>query len=378
LRIDGIGRVHRPLLEGLPPFGDVVLDVLAKPAVLLASQLRDEGSQGLLTIADEAYLHRVADREHSPVDVDLHAARLALGGKKFRVRKVRPDHEQGIAVVHHLPARLSAQEANGTRNEREVIGERGLAQQRLRDAGAEKLSNLDDFVSRMQRTGTDQYRDLIPGVEHVRCTLEVSRGGDDARGRVSDTRVDSPVLAWWLLHRIELLHIVWHHDTGHSTLCLRDPQRSIDQVPHLRRRRHHVHILMCHVLEQRGEVHLLLIIAPERGAPLLADDRNHRLVVQLRIVETVEQMNGAGTGGREADPDFPRKLRMAASHEGRHLVSNLDKLDLILGARQGAHDAVDAIARVTIDPMDPPLIKPLYHKIANRLSHGNTSITLHL
>jgi hypothetical protein len=56
-------------------------------------------------------------------------------------------------------------------------------------------------------------------------------GGHDARGCVADTRVDSPVLAWRLLHRIELLHIVWHHDTGHGALDLGDPQRTIDRLP---------------------------------------------------------------------------------------------------------------------------------------------------
>ena len=79
-------------------------------------------------------------------------------------------------------------------------------------------------------------------------------------------------------------------------------------------------------LKRRDEVDLLLVVAAERGARLLADDREHRLVVELRVVEPVQRWIAPGPGGREADAELPGELRVTAGHEGRHLlVADLDE-----------------------------------------------------
>ena len=54
-----------------------------------------------------------------------------------------------------------------------------------------------------------------------------------------------------------------------------------------------LHVLAGDVLEQRDEIDLLLVVAAERRARLLADDRDHRLVIELGVVEAVEQMDRA-------------------------------------------------------------------------------------
>jgi hypothetical protein len=48
-----------------------------------------------------------------------------------------------------------------------------------------------------------------------------------------------------------------------------------------------VDVVARDVLEQRLEVDLLLIIRADRGARGLADDRDHRLVIHLRVVQAV-------------------------------------------------------------------------------------------
>jgi len=50
---------------------------------------------------------------------------------------------------------------------------------------------------------------------------------------------------------------------------------------------------MRDILEQRVEVDLLLIAAADRRSAGLADDGHDRLVIHLRVVEAVEQVDGA-------------------------------------------------------------------------------------
>ena len=73
----------------------------------------------------------------------------------------------------------------------------------------------------------------------------------------------------------------------------------------------HLAVLVRDVLEQRLQVDLLLVVAAERHARLLADDREHRLVVELRVVEAVQEVDRAGARGREADADLARSTSRA-------------------------------------------------------------------
>ena len=82
----------------------------------LRCKQRDQRAQRLRRIADEVDLHRVADPEHAAVDVDLHAARLALLRQELRVGEARADHQQRVAVLHQVPARLRAEQADRARS----------------------------------------------------------------------------------------------------------------------------------------------------------------------------------------------------------------------------------------------------------------------
>ena len=69
-------------------------------------------------------------------------------GRNSGVGKARADHQQRVAVHHQVPARLGAEQADRPGDERQVVRDRGLAEQRLGDAGAEDLGDLDDLVGR--------------------------------------------------------------------------------------------------------------------------------------------------------------------------------------------------------------------------------------
>jgi len=59
------------------------------------------------------------------------------------------------------------------------------------------------------------------------------------------------------------------------------------------------------VLEQRVQVDLLLVVAAQRAERLLADDRHHRLMVELCVVEAVEQVDRARPEVARQTPTSP-------------------------------------------------------------------------
>ncbi len=96
------------------------------------------------------------------------------------------------------------------------------------------------------------------------------------------------------------------HVTVRSPMAIRMPRSTSCRIGGGRGR--HVHVRAGHVLEQRDQVDLLLVLRAQSGRRLLADDRQHRLMVHLGVVEPVEQVDGAGAGGGDADADLAREL----------------------------------------------------------------------
>ena len=141
-------------------------------------------------------------------------------------------------------------------------------------------------------------------------------------------------------------------------------------MPNLVGRRNHVDVLVRDVLEQRQQVDLLLVVAAERRAGLLADDGDHRLMVELGVVEAVQQVDRTRSRRGEADAHLPRELCVGAGHEGRHLlVSDLDELDAILCPGEGAENAVDAVPWIAVDAPDAPLVEAPDEEVGDELSH---------
>jgi hypothetical protein len=364
--------VHRPLLERLPPLGDVLLDALAPRPVLLALEQRPQQAQRRRAVTHEVHFHGIADRQHACVDVDLHAARAALRRQEFRVRKIRADHQQRVAAHHHPIRRPRAEQADRAGDEWQRVGDRRLAEERLGDARAQHVGDLEHFGGRLKRARPDQHRHLVAGVQHVGRALQLVLVGRRPRNRVADARMHGAVLASrWLGG--ELLDVVRHDDAGRRTLRTRDAQRTVDDVTHLLRRHDHLDVLARDVLEQHGKIDFLLVAPAERRPRLLPDDRDDRLVIELGVVETVQQVNGAGTGRREAHADLSRELGVRAGHEGRHLlVAHLHELERVARPVEGAHQAVDAVAGVAEDAPDAPFAEALEEKIANR--HGRSRL----
>ena len=136
----------------------------------------------------------------------------------------------------------------------------------------------------MKRACPDQDRHLLPLVEDAGGAFEVFLCGQDLGRFISDPGEDGAVHSRRRLDGIHQLQVIRHDDAGDAALGLGDAHRPVDQLTNLRRLRRHMDVLAGDVLEQRDQIDLLLILAAERDARLLPDDRQYRLMVHLRVV----------------------------------------------------------------------------------------------
>ncbi len=210
----------------------------------------------------------------------------------------------------------------------------------------------------MQRAGADEHRYALAGVEHLGGAPQLLVVGRDVRGCVAGAGVNGAVGVRRCRHGWFHLQVVGDDHAGDGALGERDPHGAVDQVTDLAGLGGHLDVLVRDVLVEGGEVDLLLVVAAEAEPGLLADDRYDRLVVELGVIEPVEQVDRAGAGGGEAHAGFAGELGVGAGHEGGHLlVANLDELGAVLCAAEGAHDAVDAVAGITVDAFHSPLVR---------------------
>lgn len=72
-------------------------------------------------------------------------------------------------------------------------------------------------------------------------------------------------------------------------------------------------MISCQILEEGMQVDFLLEIAPKSGANRLANNSDHRLMIEFGIVEAVEQMNRARSRSGEADSYLAGKLACAVA-----------------------------------------------------------------
>ena len=95
------------------------------------------------------------------------------------------------------------------------------------------------------------------------------------------------VLAGRPLER-QSLHVIGDDHASHRPPGNGYAQCAVDNVFDLLRGDDHLHVIMRDILEQRHQIHFLLVAAAERGARLLADDGEHRLMIALGVVQTIQ------------------------------------------------------------------------------------------
>src|SRR5581483_3751712 len=96
-----------------------------------------------------------------------------------------------------------------------------------------------------------------------------------------------------------------------------------------------------------------------------AGDGEHRLVVELGVVNAVQQVDSARSRGREADAEPAGELGIGAGGEsGRFLVSHLHEFDLVLPDPERLEHAVDTIPGNSEDRVHAPFDEGLDKDVA--------------
>ncbi len=102
---------------------------------------------------------------------------------------------------------------------------------------------------------------------------------------------------------------------------------------------------------------------------MLADDRDHRLVIHLRVIQAIEQVNRAGSGCRDAHPHLAGELRMGTRHQaGDLLVGGTDVTEVLavaLGSSQRPVKSADAIPGVAVEAVQIPLDQAIDNEVAD-------------
>lgn len=288
--------------------------------------------------------------------------------QKLGIGKARPDHQQGVALHHQVIARLGAEKTDGPGHPGQPVRRHGLAKERLGHPGAEDLRDRNNLIGSPKRPGAHQHRHLAAGVQHLGRAMEVRILRHDFGAGVAHSAEHSPMLTWRLLVS-QVLQIAGEDEDADSVLRHGDANPPVHHVAHLGGDLGLLHVI-GHVGEHPVEVELLLVVRAASRPGGLADDGQHRRMVELGVVEAGDEVRRAGAPGREADADLAGELRVGAGHERRHLlVAHLDELDLSLSALESAEHAVDAIARVAENPPYAPGVQPLHDEIADRLTH---------
>ena len=150
------------------------------------------------------------------------------------------------------------------------------------------------------------------------------------------------------------LHVDRHGDVRHATIGERGASRELNDVLGVLRA-HDAGIVDADIHVQFVELDVLLRVGMQEVVELEPGDGEHRLPVELGVVEAVEQMDAARTGRCQTDTELSRPLGIGAGVERRSLlVTDLNEANLVLARAQRLDNAVNAVPWDAEDRIDVP------------------------
>ena len=376
-------RLHRhvlaraPLLHELPPILHAVLRIGEERSVFLAIDQRDERAQHRAAIADQPHIDVVAQSDARRVDVDLNSLRLPGLRIEIQIGKAAARDEERIAVRERLLRRCGAEQPDAAGRVLAVVGDDGLAEERLDDRRAELLRELENLGARIEASAACEYRDLRAFVDQRRGALERRlrrermRRREDVRAVLLDVSRGAMTIA-----RRPLLDVLGNAEMRDGASREGGLDRLVHHVVHVRGA-HDALVELGDIHEELVEIDVLLVMRADEIVESVPRDREYRLPIALGIVEPIEQMDASGSRRRETDSEPARVLRVAARCErGRFLVSHLHEGDLLLPRAQCFEDAVDPVTGKSEDRIDAPFDEPVDEQIGDGVCHGSSTAEL--
>ena len=280
-------------------------------------EAREEAREHAARIADEARFDGIAQPDALPVDIDLHRARLPGLRVVLDVGIARSDDQERVAPLERVLRGRGAEKSGAASGVGAIVGQRRFPEERLDHRRTKPLSDRDEFVAGAERASSRKDADPAALVQDRSRARELILAwlmralGHEIRDMAGDVALRALVG----LHR-QRLSVDGHGDVRDAAAGQRGAAGELDHVLHMGRA-HDAVVVDADVLKQLVELDILLRQGADQVVVLQARDGEHRLAIELGVVKTVEQVDAAGTGGREAHAQFPGPFGIAAGHEGR-------------------------------------------------------------
>ncbi len=350
-----LGRRH--LVEQLVPVAHMLLRIAQKASIALLAQGGQQRLQGRLDVAGQAQLDRIAQAQAVGIEIDLDAARAARVRVIFLPRHGGAQDEHRVAILHDPGRGHGAEIADAARGEGRIVGQHRLAEQRLGHGCGQCVGQLRHLLARRKRPLPDQDRDLAAGIEDIGGLADlVDRRGRGDRGPGGGTA------------RAGIAHGFFIHRAGHQLGVLGDGQMGDAAIAERRAAgavgddhrmfgTGDLDIEQGQAFHQLHRVDRLLEAHPDQIVEGGAGDGQHRRAVERRVIESVHQVDGAGPGGADAQPQLAAMLGESAGHEGGGLLmADADIFEPVLTLAHRLDQRIDAVAddpeRVSRTPGD--------------------------
>ena len=122
-------------------------------------EVRQKRLESCLSVTHKTVIHfRAAAQLLSP-EIDLDDRRVLW--KKLLVGKIRPDHEQEIAIHHRVIAGRKTEQASHSHIERIVVLDELFSAQRVHDWSVQLARECDQFLMRPGTACSGKDRDLL-------------------------------------------------------------------------------------------------------------------------------------------------------------------------------------------------------------------------
>jgi hypothetical protein len=216
----------------------------------------------------------------------------------------------------------------------------------------------------MQRALPGEDRNTLSLADNVERQLHIALRGILPADRRMARRVMGHIpLRTVPLPNRRLLHIDRDRDMSHSPPHDCRANRKVRHRLHVRSA-HHPLVVTSDIHEDLVQLDVLLRKRARHIAVLHPGNCQNRLLVHLRVIKPVQQMNPARPRGRKTNTKPPRELGISAGHErSRLLMPHVNEANLVLRFAQRFHHAVDTVAGKPEDRIHAPRNQPLYKYI---------------
>lgn len=336
-----------------------------KATVGLAGDHRVQRPQGAAGVAVHGQAQAGAAAEPLRGDVDLRRAHGV--GEELVVREVGADQQQQIRVVQAVVGGAVAEQADHPHVERIVVLDPLLAAQAVTDRGADRVGEREHLLAGPAHPGSGEDRDASGLVDrggqrpHIRLGRHHRgrRGAHQPRRRA--LRAQRGDVAGQRHHRDARSRQGVRHGAVQYAGCLRGGAHQL----RVRRALH----------EQPIGVGLLEVPAADLHGRDVRGDRQYRRTGAMGVVETVDQVQIAGSARSGAHREITGDLRVGGGRERRGLlVPHVDPVDAAPGDATGAvHRVDDRVETVPDDAVDPsgPGVDELRDELFGNGTHGH-------